>query len=296
MMRIEEILETYASVGLFLRSFESGSFPGAEWRHAHHLVMAAWYLRRMPFTPALDTIRGGILRFNASAGGANTAEGGYHETLTRFWAHLVRHFLETEGKAMKEVEALRLLVKRFGKKKGLYEEYYSFPLLPESTARWNWMPPDRKPLPEITPDPAPVEWTRGKFLLTTDPAKVDAEAVQGYLSRSYWAEAIPLSVVERSLTRSLSFAVWDGGRQVAYARVVSDRATYAYLCDVFVLEAYRGQGISKWIVESILGHPQLQGLRRWTLVTRDAHPLYRGFGFEVVAKPECYMEIARPRI
>jgi N-acetylglutamate synthase-like GNAT family acetyltransferase len=145
------------------------------------------------------------------------------------------------------------------------------------------------------------EWREGDFLITTDPARVDLDVVHGYLARSYWAAGIGREVVERSVRHSLPFSLFlvgesgDGaGRQVGFARVVSDRATFAYLADVFVLEPWRGRGLSKWLVRVILAHPELQGLRRWLLATRDAHGLYLAAGFAPLADPAKYLEIHRP--
>ncbi len=137
------------------------------------------------------------------------------------------------------------------------------------------------------------EWIRGRYRVSTDPRRVDMDVVHGYLTRSYWAEGIPRALVERSIHNSLCFGVYDDGRQVGFARVVTDRATYAYLADVFVLEEHRGRGLSKWLLECVLAHPELQGLRRWQLATRDAHSLYARFGFES-PEPGNLMEIRRP--
>jgi GNAT superfamily N-acetyltransferase len=129
--------------------------------------------------------------------------------------------------------------------------------------------------------------------ISTDPARLDPDAIHAYLSRSYWAAGIPREIVARSIAHSLCFGVYDGGRQVGFARVVTDRATYAYLADVYILESHRGRGLGVRLVEQVMAHPDLQGLRRWGLVTQDAHGLYRRFGFEPLAHPERYMEIAR---
>ena len=136
------------------------------------------------------------------------------------------------------------------------------------------------------------------YLLSTNPARLQVEAVHAYLSQeSYWAKGIPLAVVQRSIKNSLCFGVYTTtNQQVGFARVVSDLATFAYLADVFILEAHRGQGLSKWLMECIMQHPELQGLRRWSLATLDAHGLYTQFGFTPLAHPERMMEIARPRI
>jgi GNAT superfamily N-acetyltransferase len=115
--------------------------------------------------------------------------------------------------------------------------------------------------------------------VSTDPARLDLGAIHGYLTGSYWAAGISRSVVERSLRHSLGFGVYRGDELVGFARVVTDLATFAYLADVFVLDAYRGRGLSKWLMECILEHPDLRDVRRWHLVTRDAQGLYAKFGF-----------------
>jgi GNAT superfamily N-acetyltransferase len=136
-----------------------------------------------------------------------------------------------------------------------------------------------------------VNITKGPYSITTDPAKIDLDAVHAFLSRSFWAEGIPKDTVARSLANSLCFGLFDGATQVGFARVVTDRATYAYLCDVYVLESYRGHGLGKWLIETVMAHPDLQGLRRFQLVTRDAHGLYSRYGFATPAHPERHMEI-----
>ena len=140
----------------------------------------------------------------------------------------------------------------------------------------------------------PFERRRGTFTVSTDPARLDLDVVHGYLARSYWAEGIPRGVVDRAVAAALCFGLYEGepgdGAQVGFARVITDRATYAYLADVFVLESHRGQGLGVWLMECVMAHPALQGLRRWSLVTRDAHDLYRRFGFASLAAPERYME------
>jgi GNAT superfamily N-acetyltransferase len=136
-----------------------------------------------------------------------------------------------------------------------------------------------------------IEHRRGGFVISTDPARLDLEVIHGFLTNSYWAKGIPREVVARSIEHSLCFGVYDGsGAQVGFARVISDFATIAYIGDVFVLELNRGRGLSKWMMECIVQHPALQGLRRWILTTRDAHGLYAQFGFAPVKKPERYME------
>lgn len=124
-----------------------------------------------------------------------------------------------------------------------------------------------------------MEWTKDDFSISTSKDKLDIAFIHAFLSGSYWAENIPLDVVERSITGSLCFGVYNQDKQIGFARVVTDEATFAYLCDVFIDEAYRGKGLSKWLMEVILAYPALQGLRRFMLATRDAHGLYKQFGF-----------------
>ena len=136
-----------------------------------------------------------------------------------------------------------------------------------------------------------LAWKRGPFEVDTDPHRLDVAMVHAFLSTSYWARGIPRDVVERSIRGSLCFGVYDGAAQVGFARVISDCATYAYLADVFVVESHRGRGLAKWLMACIKGHPDLQGLRRWSLATRDAHGLYRQFGFGPPSDPSVGMEI-----
>ena len=128
------------------------------------------------------------------------------------------------------------------------------------------------------------------MIVTNDLARIDVDAVHDFLTTSYWAAGISRELVERSMRHSLCFAALDGGATVGFARVISDQATFAYIADVFVLPSHRGRGVSKAILTAIAGHPSLQGLRRWHLVTRDAHALYAQFGFAPVAAPERHME------
>lgn len=142
----------------------------------------------------------------------------------------------------------------------------------------------------------PEEHRRGDLLVSTDPSRLDAEAIHAFLTRAYWSEGIPLETVRRALAASLCFGLYDGTRQIGLARVITDSTTFAYLCDVYVLEECRGRGLGKWLIECALQSPRLEGLRRWVLVTRDAHGLYRKAGFTELAAPESYMEIVRPGI
>ncbi|HEV8580428.1 MAG TPA: GNAT family N-acetyltransferase [Thermoanaerobaculia bacterium] len=140
------------------------------------------------------------------------------------------------------------------------------------------------------------EHHRGSFTVSTDPSRLDVEAIHAFLTTSYWAEGIPRETVERSLRSSLCFGLYEEGRQVGFARVITDGATFAYLCDVYVLPERRGLGLGRWLMECVMAHPDLQGLRRFSLVTRDAHELYRPFGFAEAQNPGRHMEIARPGI
>lgn len=135
--------------------------------------------------------------------------------------------------------------------------------------------------------------TRGEFTLSSDPADQQPEEVHAYLTRSYWAEGIPFEVVRKSMEHALCFGIFHHGRQVAFARVISDEATFAYLADVYVLEEYRGRGLATWMLDAVMADPRLQGLRRFTLATRDAHGLYARYGFRPPELPQSLMEIRR---
>lgn len=135
-----------------------------------------------------------------------------------------------------------------------------------------------------------MEWKRDNFTISDDASRLDLDAIADFLSRAYWAETRSRDVIERSVRYSLNIGVYDGKRQIGFARVVTDRAVFAYLCDVFIHEGYRGQALGKWMMECIVNHPELQGLRRWCLVTRDAHGLYTQFGFAELNNPERWME------
>ena len=137
---------------------------------------------------------------------------------------------------------------------------------------------------------------RDGFTVSTDPARLDVEAIHAFLSTSYWAAGIPRETVARSLDGSLCFGLYEGERQIGLARMITDRATFAYLCDVYVLPDYRGRGLGSWLMRCVMDHPDLAGLRRFHLVTRDAHELYRPLGFIEVRNPECHMELRRPDI
>jgi GNAT superfamily N-acetyltransferase/uncharacterized damage-inducible protein DinB len=159
--------------------------------------------------------------------------------------------------------------------------------------------PNSPQQPRPTPaagDPHEVA-RQGDFLISTDPGLLDVPLIHDFLAnRSYWATGRPPRVVQHSLDNSLCFGLYERGRQVGLARVVTDRATFAWLCDVFVLEPYRGRGLSKWLISCVMRHPYLQGLRRFLLGTRDAHGLYERYGFTPLADPSRYLEVFRPNV
>jgi len=129
------------------------------------------------------------------------------------------------------------------------------------------------------------------IVVTTDRALLDLDVIHRFLATSYWARGIPRDVVARALEHSLCFGAFEGEAQVGFARVITDHATFAYVSDVFVLESHRGRGVGKSLMAAIVAHPELQGLRRWTLFTRDAHGLYRQYGFREPRHPERLMEM-----
>lgn len=141
-----------------------------------------------------------------------------------------------------------------------------------------------------------IEWKQNELVVSTDPARQNVDAIHAFLRRAYWCENIPREIVERAVRHSLCFGLFDNGEQIGLARVVTDYAVFAYLCDVYVRESHRGRGLGKWLIGCVMAHPQLQGLRRFNLATRDAHGLYAPFGFRPLAQPENHMERHRPDI
>ena len=139
------------------------------------------------------------------------------------------------------------------------------------------------------------EWQRGEHTVSTDQARLDIDLIHDFLTNSsYWAVGRSLETIKRSIENSLSFGLYEHERQVGFARVVTDYATFAWVADVFVLEEARGRGLGTWLVEVILSHPRLQGFRRWSLATKDAHEIYRKFGFSELKRPERWMERRDP--
>jgi GNAT superfamily N-acetyltransferase len=141
---------------------------------------------------------------------------------------------------------------------------------------------------------APVTFEKDGFTISTDPARLDVTAIHRFLSEeAYWAKGRPREVVERSIEHCLCFGVYEGQRQVGFARVLTDYAVMGYLMDVFILPDYRGHGLGKWLVQCILAHPALLDVKSWMLATRDAHGLYAQYGFHPLGNPEFYMQMRR---
>ncbi len=149
------------------------------------------------------------------------------------------------------------------------------------------MPPVSNPIYKVMR----AEWQQGEFVISTDPARLDVEAVYCYLAHeSYWAKGRTREMIERSIANSLVFGIYKDNQQAGFCRVVTDYATFAWLCDVFVLEPFRGLGLSKWLMEVVTSHPELQGLRRWMLGTKDAQELYRKYGFSELPEDIIWMQ------
>ena len=134
--------------------------------------------------------------------------------------------------------------------------------------------------------------SKGEYCISTENDKLDLKMIHHFLStKSYWSKNIPFEKVQSAVKNSLNFGVYFNNRQIGYARVISDFSTIAYLGDVFIIEDFRGQGLSKWLMEVVMKHPYLQGLRRWILLTGDAHGLYKKYGWTEIANPEKWMEL-----
>ncbi|NQZ07831.1 MAG: GNAT family N-acetyltransferase [Algicola sp.] len=139
-----------------------------------------------------------------------------------------------------------------------------------------------------------MQWKKDNYLISTDKVLLDFELIYQFISTSYWAKGIPKETLQKALDGSLCFGLYHDGKQIGLSRMITDNATFAYLADVFVLEEYRGKGLSKWMMECVLAHPSLQGLRRIMLATADAHGLYEKYGFTAISMPEMLMQIHRP--
>jgi GNAT superfamily N-acetyltransferase len=138
--------------------------------------------------------------------------------------------------------------------------------------------------------------TKDHFTISTENEKFDIDSIHSFLTRSYWAEGISKEVIKRSIEGSLCFGVFINSKQIGFARMITDKATFAYLADVFIIEEYRGLGLSKWLMEVIMAHPDLKGLRRMMLATKDAHGLYEKFGFTPLNNVDRWMQIHNPNI
>ena len=140
-----------------------------------------------------------------------------------------------------------------------------------------------------------MDWQNGEFTISTDRDRLQTDAIHRFLSEeSYWAQNRTKEQTLTAIKNSLPFGVYTGENQIGFARIVTDYATFAYLGDVYILEDFRAKGLSKWLMDVIIGHPELQGLRRWILATRDAHTLYEKFGFHALVHPERWMEKPAP--
>lgn len=142
--------------------------------------------------------------------------------------------------------------------------------------------------------PQIVEAQRERFTISTDPERLDIDRIADMLSRAYWAVGRPPARTRRALQNSLVFGLYEGERQVGLARVITDYSIFAYLCDVFIQEEYRAHGLGKWLIETILAHPDLRDVRRWVLVTNDAHELYKKYGFGTIEDPQHWMQKLQP--
>jgi GNAT superfamily N-acetyltransferase len=141
-----------------------------------------------------------------------------------------------------------------------------------------------------------MDFKKNGFTITTEKEKLDIDLIHSFLNRTYWAEGISKETIRRSIEGSLCFGVYENNKQVGFARMITDRATFAYLADVFIIEEYRGRGLSKWLMEVIMSHPDLQRLRRMILATKDAHGLYEKFGFTPLINVERWMHILDPDV
>ena len=141
-----------------------------------------------------------------------------------------------------------------------------------------------------------MDFIKDGFTISTEKEKLDIDLIHSFLNRTYWAEGISKEVIRRSIEGSLCFGVFGNDKQIGFARMITDKATFAYLADVFIIEEFRGRGLSKWLMEIIMSHPDLQGLRRMILVTKDAHGLYKQFGFTPLINVDRWMNILDPDV
>ena len=140
-----------------------------------------------------------------------------------------------------------------------------------------------------------MNWSKAEFTVSDRKEDMDVTMIHGFLTTSYWAKGIEKPTIERAITNSLCLGVFHNKKQIGFGRAITDRSTFTYLADVFILEEYRGRGLGKWLVDCFLKHEELQGLRRWLLATLDAHDLYRQKGFVPLQEPQRFMEISMNR-
>jgi GNAT superfamily N-acetyltransferase len=143
----------------------------------------------------------------------------------------------------------------------------------------------------VDADPGGFEWRRGRYHVSTDPARLDVEGTAAFLGTTYWAQGRTESVIRRSIEGSIAFGVYDGDQQVGFARAVTDRATFAWVCDVFIRDSHQGRGLGIWLMRCVLAHPELRDLRRWLLASTSARGLYARLGFTPLPAPERFMQI-----
>ena len=141
-----------------------------------------------------------------------------------------------------------------------------------------------------------MDFKKDRFIISTEKEKMNIDLIHSFLTHSYWAEGISKEIIKRSIEGSLCFGLFENNKQIGFARMITDKATFAYLADVFIIEEYRGLGLSKWLMEVIMSYPDLQGLRRMMLATRDAHTLYEKFGFTLLNNVDRWMHIHNPDI
>ena len=141
-----------------------------------------------------------------------------------------------------------------------------------------------------------MEWKKDDYLVSTHKTKLNIKFIHEFLTNSYWSPGISETIVKKSIENCITFGLYKNDEQIGFAKMITDKATFAYLADVFVIEKYQGKELGKWLMECILSHPDLQGLRRIMLGTRDAHKLYEKFGFKALTLPERFMEVVNPKI
>ena len=281
-------METYTPVEIesLISGFCEKTLPKESWTHEAHILVAIWHNWHFDAEEALQKVKKGIISYNVSVGTENTDTSGYHETMTRFWMRITRLFVESHKFGSID-QAVNAMLNSPYSAKTLPFDYYDRKTLFSVHARHNWVEPDQKAIRMNTI----INETKGEFCISTDKQKLDLKAVHKFLSEeAYWSKNVPFEIVRTAAEHSLTFGLYRDEQQIGYARVITDHATFAYLADVYVLAKFRGRGLSKWMMEIIINHPNLQKLRRWVLLTADAHGLYKQYGWTPIAGPERWME------